>query len=416
MRKSNVMLYSIIKWLWLIVLLPKELQFVLFGSILLWMGIKHPLRIRCFLEPFIIYAVIHLVSIFWNALAGDYELTRIFAAINTCGIWLFALLIAGSIEEENIDLDIVGYCFVRNIVILFMMLLVTYLFHITSIDYLIETRIAWRVDWISSGKTMRFRGFFEYDTLVGLFVILQLPLAVNYLVKKINVIFQLGFMIIAITPIMATLSRTGIFLSVIEIGLTSWYILDSSHISKRWKVAIKSLEIILLGVFAIVFSNQIYSGIYRFIFLRKGSNVARKNIYITSLLTVWNESPFIGMGIKDMTGEFPLGSHCTYIGIFYKTGFIGLFIWLFGFWQMLQYLFRRLWTNKFNKLGRYIFSNIVLFLGYLITEDLDGADWLIVLYFSLVIIYGGRRCCGTGIPSEATSRHKDMLTIKCEES
>lgn len=385
------MIYSIMKYLWIIVLLPKELQFVLFGGILVWMGIKRPLRIRRWLEPFVVYAGIHMISIFWNSLAGDYEWTRIFAAINTCGIWLLAILIASNIEEKNIDLDLIGFYFVRNIFILFIILLVTYFFDITSINYFIETREAWRVDWIVSGKTMRFRGFFEFDTLVGLFVILQLPLAINYLIKRTNVIFQLGFMIIAIVPIIATLSRAGILLSVIEMCLTSWYILERAHISKRWKMAIKSLAIISLVILTMVFSNQIYGGIYNIIFLRKGSNIARFNIYITSLITVWNESPFIGMGIKNMIGEFPLGSHCTYIGVFYKTGFIGLFVWLIGFGQMMKYLFKHLWINKYNKLGRYIFSSVVVFLGYLITEDLDGADWLIVIYFSLVMIYGGMR-------------------------
>ena len=79
--------------LWPIVLLPKSLQLVLglsLGVMLSAFKIKKTNKIFILI---CMYSAVHIFSIIINALIGDYELSRIAAAMNTAIIWIGAAML-----------------------------------------------------------------------------------------------------------------------------------------------------------------------------------------------------------------------------------------------------------------------------------------------------------------------------------
>ena len=90
----------------------------------------------------------------------------------------------------------------------------------------------------------------------------------------------------------------------------------------------------------------------------------------------------IGIGIKYMLGDFPYGSHCTYIGIFYKTGLFGTLLFVIGIAMMCI----NIWNNISNKeTGRLAYIMILSYFGLLIFSDIDASNWVLSLAF---ICYG----------------------------
>lgn len=389
MKSSGKLIYSYIKYLWIFVLMPKELQFIVYAVFLLYMGVAKgkTLKIDRMLVPFLVYAFVHLFSIVWNIVVGEHSIVRILAAVNTCLIWMVAICYFGIADEADIDYDYVGKLFARNIIILFGVMIGTRILGITEVNLGLETRVAWRRDWITTGKTLRFRGFFEFDTLVGLFVILQLPLAIVYVQKYKSLVKQIIFLILSVVPVVATLSRMGMFLAIVELLVAFWYVLNRAHISNNQKRNLKVLVILFVILLGGIFSDEIIAGVKALIYLRKGSSSARSNIYLTSISMTVEKSPLIGMGIKEMLGNYPLGSHCTYIGIFYKTGVIGVIVWGLGLFNVVKQLFISGYIKSGLYYGKFVFWSSIIFLFYLFTEDLDGANWLIVMFFVCMSLY-----------------------------
>jgi len=127
--------------------------------------------------------------------------------------------------------------------------------------------------------------------------------------------------------------------------------------------------------------------IFTLINSRAGSNNTRMQIYSESIVLTFTKSPIWGLGIKKISESgYPLGSHSTYIGVFYKTGIIGTLIFTGVLISIIRILIKV--HNKTTFQAEAIFL-LMLLLEFAV-EDIDGADWVIVLLFAIIGIIANR--------------------------
>jgi len=122
---------------------------------------------------------------------------------------------------------------------------------------------------------------------------------------------------------------------------------------------------------------------------RKGSTVNRGELYKITLSEALKR-PVLGHGFKPLLEGFflPIGSHSTYIGVFYRTGFLGFLI--FGaFWLTV---FRKWWRQRprlaTNEILRHLwtFGGVAFLSGliWMLAEDLDAQPVASFLYFIII--------------------------------
>lgn len=100
--------------------------------------------------------------------------------------------------------------------------------------------------------------------------------------------------------------------------------------------ALISVSIILL----LLYKEDAENSIHSFILARAGSNHTRIQIYLESIKLAFENSPVWGMGIKHISETgYPLGSHSTYIGVFYKTGVTGTLLFVCILLEIAKILF-----------------------------------------------------------------------------
>ena len=85
-------------------------------------------------------------------------------------------------------------------------------------------------------------------------------------------------------------------------------------------------------------------------------------------------------------GVYPLGSHCTYLGILYKAGILGGISAAIGFATAIIMIIRKSLKSK-DCFALLIVCLTALLMLFFAVEDIDGADWLIVLAFTEVSLY-----------------------------
>ena len=145
---------------------------------------------------------------------------------------------------------------------------------------------------------------------------------------------------------------------------------------------------LVIGIFLIGVLTIFWDSIINFIFDviiygNLSSNNLRIEIIITSIRRTLAESPLWGLGIKEYLYDgFPLGSHSTYVGFFYKTGIIGLIIGITIFVVANYRVVKHGRKGIKIELYFFLFSLIILFA----IEDVDGTNWSIFLYFSMLAL------------------------------
>lgn len=390
-KGAEQLIYSLYKFLWIIVLIPKEAQFAVFAGIIIWWTVtrRQFIRVNKATVWFLVYAGIHLMSIIIAVITRDYALTRIAAAFNTCGIWVLAVWITGVIQQaEDIDSDRIGRYCVINIGIMFAVMLLTWQLRDFKLNMIIESRVAWTWDLLSSGETTRFSGLLEYPTLVGVFVLLQYPWAFRYLSGSKYKWSSFILIPVSILPVFMTYARMGTFLVFIMIFVSvNYFILKQGVSIKRLLMIYGFLMLAALVVVVIKFDTiaTLAEAIFN---ARPGSNADRLRIYTETANKISETSWLIGAGVKEMNpaGVYPLGSHCTYLGLIYKAGILGTICVAIGFILTIITLAKKSIRSK--DLFAIMFCAMLAFLLlFFVVEDIDGANWLIVMVFTSCMAY-----------------------------
>lgn len=390
MFKNIVDEYSLFKYFWIIALCPKVIQLILMTFFIGVFIHKSKIKIDIIAKCLLIYIIIYFFSIAFNIIRFDLDYGRIFSAFNSLTLWLVATLYYCYYKNNKINMKkICKYCF-YNVVILIALaifsLLLDKIFNTREV-ILLGRRLFIR-DWFNGSTQLRFFGFLEYANMIIILYMLFFPFAYIYLINKKN--FLLLFIFLSLLPIFLSLSRTGYVISLVCMGLTI-YTHYFKKINRHKKMVILSCTMVIL-VYCI-FKTDILSimieNIISIILGREGSDSARSTIYSTSIQMTSQYSPIFGMGIKirSILG-YPLGSHSTYIGFYYKTGLIGILLGV----SMFIYINCRLFISSFQNTKYFlVYFYLIIFSSILIFEDIDGGNWIIICYFSLLGIIMNKR-------------------------
>ena len=363
--------------IYLIAILPKEIQmlFILFLLVVLVIK-KKKIYIDKKMIPFFLIFFVHIIAIIFYVIINN-DTSRIVAAINTASLWLIGGLIFSFIPNFNISKEELEKISFINISILicmaFIMMMLSFT-HYSNISILSRSLIG--EDWLNGIKDSRLLGFLEYSNLIVLMFFLLHPFAINYVKKKKSKVFQIVFLIMSIFPILLTNSRIGTILLALYLCFAVPQVIS---INKKSLMMISILMILFGSVYIIINNKTIIEKTNSIIHSRENSTITRNVIYSESIKKAMDKSPIIGLGVKEYLGNYPLGSHSTIVGLLYKTGIVGLILGLFGFSIIIiEYLKRKNWLITFS---------FLCLLASLIFEDLDGANWFVVLFFSITSIY-----------------------------
>lgn len=372
----NKLKYSFFKYFWIILLTPKPLQLVvILGILLLILFKKTKVKMDIIPASLLLYSLVHLLSIFYRMMVTQ-SFDRSGAALNTALITFLAAIYYLVFKEGELNYKLAEKYMFRNMMImygLFLMFILRYYFSI-SVPNNFFGRFLYRSDWINGVTTIRFRALLEFDTLIPMFMLIAGPWALNYVYRTRSKFLVQLFLFTYFIPVYFSNSRMGMILFLIIIPMTSFILIESKR--KRFYL------ILIFIVGGIVFLTAEYSTLVNFLeqifYSRSGSNSARFRIYTTSINMTLENSPLIGLGIKYMLGNYPLGSHSSYIGFFYKAGLIGTsIISVFIFSSLKTTIQMLLKDNIMNKIQAIFIIGVFI---SMITLDIDGANWLIISF------------------------------------
>lgn len=367
--------------LWPIIIFPKQLQIVFIGIILCFLLRRGKIVFDTLSYFLIFYLVIYLISIIYNLFHYSYELERILATFNTLGIWVIALFFYLLYKNFQLDLrelvkiGFINYCILIGI----WMLSVIFHFLLGMSDFSIFGNYLSNIEWFNGGPVLRFVGFMDYANLVIMFFMFFYPLFCMYAIELNKRWLGWFLIVLGIFPVLSTYSRSGYFIILLGISLFvfSLFLEKYSIVTRGFYYCFVTTTLILLIFYTNLLDGigSIFSDFYN---AREGSNDSRTYLIEESMKVTFDNSPVIGMGIKsDSNLGYPLGSHSTFLGFFYKTGIVGLIV---GTAMFLYISFKLLFLkiHGVSNLKKYFI--VVLPIMFLF-EDVDGSNWLIVFYF-----------------------------------
>ncbi|TWT27788.1 O-antigen ligase family protein [Planomicrobium sp. CPCC 101110] len=372
--------------LWPIIITPKEVQFVFLFLVTVLLLKRHKLYFDTLSFFLFSYILLYAFSIFLNLLIRSSEFVRVLAAFNSLGTWVLAVLLYLIYKNLDIDMKRLYKISFINYSILIIVWIITMVIHtITSISELnIMTRRLYYTEYFDQQVVIRFMGLMDYSNLIIMFGIFFYPLYFIYIRNFKHRTIQVVLLIIGIFPLISSYSRSGYIIigTAIIIGIVYFV-----HYTMNRNVFFSLFLLISSILIAVFFFTDIYHlmslQIEKLMAAREGSNKSRGLIVEESMNIAFRESPFIGMGIKEISSNgYPLGSHSTFLGFFYKTGIVGLLLGISLFILInSKILFLK---SSFN---RKIISIFILLMSVsFIVEDIDGANWLLCLYFIFVAL------------------------------
>ena len=121
----------------------------------------------------------------------------------------------------------------------------------------------------------------------------------------------------------------------------------------------------------------------------------RLAIYQNSIMTTLERNILFGNGVKYFFYDYPLGSHSSVIGSFYKTGIIGFILFL------TLYIKLTIISFKCFKKNPVVSATILAVLLFMIFEDIDGTNWLLI-YFCF--LYSGIKRMSVRVKEPQTNK------------
>ena len=376
--------YAPFQFFWILVILPKAVQLVCLGGLMLLCafrsGREKPLDKFSILQ--LVFLLIYGVSIVVNALWGKHELSRIFAAVNTWLITAIALCLYHFYRHTQLDFVRLGKYALINLLILILFWMVYTLTRGASAFTVLGHSLT-GADWVNGLYTPRFLGYMDYANLVVFCVLFFYPLSLCFLQGRR--ISALVLTLVLFPVVNATNSRTGLVLYLLLFMAYFFFEMQKSFFEyyKQRKYALFAVAVLMVVVVAALGLSQILRIVESIMDMREGSNNMRSMIYTESLSIMWKQSPVIGIGIKDMFNGYPLGSHSTYIGVFYKTGIIGGLLYVITVLSMGICAFVRKDTDRQAVVLKICILACLLMMTF---EDIDGANWCVCIFYILLAL------------------------------
>lgn len=378
--------FIIFKYLWFLIILPKTLQFFLLVAILLYCLYRGKrLKLSKTMVPFVLGVCVQIIAITFQLISNNVDTDRLMASLNTSLIWIvgafyFSLYSQSKYSQDSI-IRLKKYV-LYNFIVIILLYILSKIYKGTYINILGIQLALRRNDYISGSLGSRFCALMETPLASSHFFLLSIPIIIYHSTKyKRRHIVEIVIVIGAFISCAAAHSRIGILISLVALIPYTFSLLEDYGVKKNLKIIVIGI-IATVGLIYILFEfGYLYKTIASFFLSREGSNNARFQVYKLSIEKAWKESPVIGIGIKYMMNNYiPFGSHSTYVGFFYKTGFLGCGLFLWGFYNVISRVKN---TTRHFTHGMELFVAFLIYFAFLVFADIDGIDWVMACLFSM---------------------------------
>ncbi|WP_404427741.1 O-antigen ligase family protein [Ureibacillus chungkukjangi] len=334
----------------------------------------------------IFYISIYIFSVVVNLVTYSFGFERILATLNTISIWIVALFYYLVYKTEQIDLQAIQKISFYNYIGLIGLWMVSQgIYFVTGIrEISISDKVLYYTEWFSGTEVVRFVGLMEYPNLIIMFCLFFYPLFCKHALGMERYWASRFLIVLGLLPIISTYSRSGYLVIVIGLAaLLLFYLHKYLDYKKIVVIYTLSLATVITAFFYTDLSESFMTNLLELFSAREGSNDSRTFLMVESIRIPFENSPIIGMGIKDRSAiGYPLGSHSTFIGFMYKTGILGVLLGTIVFIIITL----KIISAKENPFSKMLTIFMLIMPIVFLVEDIDGSNWLIVFYFIFVAL------------------------------
>lgn len=377
MRKYLDLDYSLFYALWVLILVPNQwYQFLIITIIVLLLLWKSEFRISISNSSilFLLWLFIYLFAILIRGTQEDITFQRFIAELLKLISTGYALFFYNYYRKADFNSSVVRNVVKVNYFVLFL-ITVLYLFF-PMLKPTLFGRELFSIEWFPHMR-IRLAAYFEYATLIGQFILFSYPILFLKPQKHME-----NILISLLLTICSYFSGARILLVCMLVLLAS-LLLDYILFKTNLKLTKKNTFILGMTFLFITacFSYNIWSIIEKIIMYRNQSTITRIIVYQESIIEVLKGNILFGQGIRIPSSEgIFLGSHSTYISVFYRTSLLGIVLYFSAFILLYKEA-----ISKNYKIYRLFFYTL---LCYTLFEEIDPNHWSIVLLFSTFGIVG----------------------------
>lgn len=377
MRKYLDLDYSLFYALWVLILVPNQwYQFLIITIIVLLLLWKSEFRISISNSSilFLLWLFIYLFAILIRGTQEDITFQQFIAELLKLISTGYALFFYNYYRKADFNSSVVRNVVKVNYFVLFL-ITVLYLFF-PMLKPTLFGRELFSIEWFPHMR-IRLAAYFEYATLIGQFILFSYPILFLKPQKHME-----NILISLLLTICSYFSGARILLVCMLVLLAS-LLLDYILFKTNLKLTKKNTFILGMTFLFITacFSYNIWSIIEKIIMYRNQSTITRMIVYQESIIEVLKGNILFGQGIRIPSSEgIFLGSHSTYISVFYRTSLLGIVLYFSAFILLYKEA-----ISKNYKIYRLFFYTL---LCYTLFEEIDPNHWSIVLLFSTFGIVG----------------------------
>ncbi|OXT33089.1 capsule biosynthesis protein CapK [Streptococcus agalactiae] len=377
MRKYLDLDYSLFYALWVLILVPNQwYQFLIITIIVLLLLWKSEFRISISNSSilFLLWLFIYLFAILIRGTQEDITFQRFIAELLKLISTGYALFFYNYYRKADFNSSVVRNVVKVNYFVLFL-ITVLYLFF-PMLKPTLFGRELFSIEWFPHMR-IRLAAYFEYATLIGQFILFSYPILFLKPQKHME-----NILISLLLTICSYFSGARILLVCMLVLLAS-LLLDYILFKTNLKLTKKNTFILGMTFLFITacFSYNIWLIIEKIIMYRNQSTITRMIVYQESIIEVLKGNILFGQGIRIPSSEgIFLGSHSTYISVFYRTSLLGIVLYFSAFILLYKEA-----ISKNYKIYRLFFYTL---LCYTLFEEIDPNHWSIVLLFSTFGIVG----------------------------
>lgn len=377
MRKYLDLDYSLFYALWVLILVPNQwYQFLIITIIVLLLLWKSEFRISISNSSilFLLWLFIYLFAILIRGTQEDITFQRFIAELLKLISTGYALFFYNYYRKADFNSSVVRNVVKVNYFVLFL-ITVLYLFF-PMLKPTLFGRELFSIEWFPHMR-IRLAAYFEYATLIGQFILFSYPILFLKPQKHME-----NILISLLLTICSYFSGARILLVCMLVLLAS-LLLDYILFKTNLKLTKKNTFILGMTFLFITacFSYNIWSIIEKIIMYRNQSTITRMIVYQESIIEVLKGNILFGQGIRIPSSEgIFLGSHSTYISVFYRTSLLGIVLYFSAFILLYKEA-----ISKNYKIYRLFFYTL---LCYTLFEEIEPNHWSIVLLFSTFGIVG----------------------------
>ncbi|HFV2891243.1 TPA: capsule biosynthesis protein CapK [Streptococcus agalactiae] len=377
MRKYLDLDYSLFYALWVLILVPNQwYQFLIITIIVLLLLWKSEFRISISNSSilFLLWLFIYLFAILIRGTQEDITFQRFIAELLKLISTGYALFFYNYYRKADFNSSVVRNVVKVNYFVLFL-ITVLYLFF-PMLKPTLFGRELFSIEWFPHMR-IRLAAYFEYATLIGQFILFSYPILFLKPQKHME-----NILISLLLTICSYFSGARILLVCMLVLLAS-LLLDYILFKTNLKLTKKNTFILGMTFLFVTacFSYNIWSIIEKIIMYRNQSTITRMIVYQESIIEVLKGNILFGQGIRIPSSEgIFLGSHSTYISVFYRTSLLGIVLYFSAFILLYKEA-----ISKNYKIYRLFFYTL---LCYTLFEEIDPNHWSIVLLFSTFGIVG----------------------------